>query len=200
MARKQIDNYIFDYKKDNTVDFIAPDGLTLKLSKTEADYKYKRMWLAKNLDKLCFDTVKELGFTINNIYFEPVEVQQKFITLFKDKLEQCDICVLDKPLVAKKTGLKIAGSKIDIVRSYVEYLWQTPWKYNYKVHQGILVSWLLSNKNARLFIQVGGFGVEEIKENKFEFISNEVFHGRVVNLEDKISVYMDNKCNYKIVK
>ena len=63
MARKQIDNYIFDYKKDNTVDFIAPDGFTLKLSKTEADYKYKRMWLAKNLDKLCFDTVKELGFT-----------------------------------------------------------------------------------------------------------------------------------------
>ena len=170
---KQISNFKFyDLDKNtNSVKVIGPDSDIHYLSVKEADTMYKRLYAAKNVDKIVENVLKEVGITVKNAHFQDYKTLKRFETILESSLRKEGIDLSFMPeTITNKYGFHISGNAQGICSNILGKLWRWPWK-EFKVTKEELKKYLEENPNISVYRKGEYYSV--VKIEKSELFKNE---------------------------
>ena len=170
---KQIGNFKFyDLDKNtNSVKVIGPDSDIHYLSVKEADTLYKRLYAAKNVDKIVENALKEVGLTVKNAHLFDYKILKRFESLLEIGLRKEGIDLSFMPeTITNKYGFHISGNVQGICSNILGKLWRWPWK-EFKVTKEELKKYL--EENPKISVYRKGEYYSVVKIDKSELFKNE---------------------------
>ena len=155
----------------NTVKVVDPKGEISYMSKKEADILYKRLYAAKNVDKIVENALKEVGLTVKNAHLFDYKILKRFESLLEIGLrkEKIDLSFMPET-ITNKYGFHISGNPQGICADILGKLWRWPWK-EFKVNKEELKKYL--EENPKISVYRKGEYYSVIKIDKSELFKNE---------------------------
>lgn len=155
----------------NTVKVVDPKGDISYMSKKEADILYKRLYAAKNVDKIVENVLKEEGLTVKNAHLQDYKTLKRFESLLEISLrkEKIDLSFMPET-ITNKYGFHISGNPQGICADILGKLWRWPWK-EFKVNKEELKKYL--EENPKISVYRKGEYYSVVKIDKLELFKNE---------------------------
>lgn len=155
----------------NTVKVVDPNGDIAYMSKKEADILYKRLYAAKNVDKIVENVLKEVGLTVKNAHLQDYKTLKRFESLLEISLrkEKIDLSFMPET-ITNKLGFHISGNPQGICADILGKLWRWPWK-EFKVNKEELKKYL--EENPKISVYRKGEYYSVVKIDKSELFKNE---------------------------
>ena len=155
----------------NTVKVVDPKGDISYMNKKEADILYKRLYAAKNVDKIVENVLKEVGLTVKNAHLQDYKTLKRFESLLEISLrkEKIDLSFMPET-ITNKYGFHISGNPQGICADILGKLWRWPWK-EFKVNKEELKKYL--EENPKISVYRKGEYYSVVKINKLELFKNE---------------------------
>lgn len=155
----------------NTVKVVDPNGDIAYMSKKEADILYKRLYAAKNVDKIVENVLKEVGLTVKNAHLQDYKTLKRFESLLEISLrkEKIDLSFMPET-ITNKHGFHISGNPQGICADILGKLWRWPWK-EFKVNKEELKKYL--EENPKISVYRKGEYYSVVKIDKSELFKNE---------------------------
>lgn len=155
----------------NTVKVVDPKGEISYMSKKDADILYKRLYAAKNVDKIVENALKEVGLTVKNAHLFDYKILKRFESLLEIGLrkEKIDLSFMPET-ITNKYGFHISGNPQGICADILGKLWRWPWK-EFKVNKEELKKYL--EENPRISVYRKGEYYSVVKIDKSELFKNE---------------------------
>ena len=156
---------------NGTVKVIDPNGDTLYMSEKDANILYKRLYAAKNVDKIVENALKEVGLTVKNAHLYDYKTLKRFENLLECSLRKEGIDLSFMPeTITNKYGFHISGNVQGICADILGKLWRWPWK-EFKVTKGELKKYLEDNPKISVYRKGEYYSV--VKIDKSELFKNE---------------------------
>ena len=155
----------------NTVKVVDPKGEVHIMGKKQADILYKRLYAAKNVDKIVETALKEVGLTVKNAHLSDYKTLKRFESVLKGNLrkENIDLSFMEKT-ITNKYGFNISGNAEGICADILGKLWRGPWK-EFQVNKEELKKYLDENSNISVYRKGEYYSV--VKIDKSELFKNE---------------------------
>lgn len=155
----------------NTVKVVDPKGEISYMSKKDADILYKRLYAAKNVDKIVENALKEVGLTVKNAHLFDYKILKRFESLLEIGLrkEKIDLSFMPET-ITNKYGFHISGNPQGICADILGKLWRWPWK-EFKVNKEELKKYL--EENPKISVYRKGEYYSVVKIDKSELFKNE---------------------------
>ena len=155
----------------NTVKVVDPKGDISYMNKKEADILYKRLYAAKNVDKIVENVLKEVGLTVKNAHLQDYKTLKRFESLLEISLrkEKIDLSFMPET-ITNKYGFHISGNPQGICADILGKLWRWPWK-EFKVNKEELKKYLEENPKISVYRKGEYYSVVII--DKLELFKNE---------------------------
>lgn len=155
----------------NTVKVVDPKGDISYMNKKEADILYKRLYAAKNVDKIVENVLKEVGITVKNAHLQDYKTLKRFESLLEISLrkEKIDLSFMPET-ITNKFGFHISGNPQGICADILGKLWRWPWK-EFKVTKEELKKYL--DENPKISVYRKGEYYSVVKIDKLELFKNE---------------------------
>jgi len=155
----------------NTVKVVDPKGDISYMNKKEADILYKRLYAAKNVDKIVENVLKEVGLTVKNAHLQDYKTLKRFESLLEISLrkEKIDLSFMPET-ITNKYGFHISGNPQGICADILGKLWRWPWK-EFKVNKEELKKYL--EENPKISVYRKGEYYSVVKIDKLELFKNE---------------------------
>ena len=155
----------------NTGKVVDPKGEISYMSKKDADILYKRLYAAKNVDKIVENALKEVGLTVKNAHLFDYKILKRFESLLEIGLrkEKIDLSFMPET-ITNKYGFHISGNPQGICADILGKLWRWPWK-EFKVNKEELKKYL--EENPKISVYRKGEYYSVVKIDKSELFKNE---------------------------
>lgn len=150
----------------NTVKVVDPKGEVHIMGKKQADILYKRLYAAKNVDKIVENALNEVGLTLKNAYLSDYKTLKRFESILESNLrkENIDLSFMEKT-ITNKYGFHISGNAQGICADILGKLWRWPWK-EFKVTKEELKKYLEENPKVSVYRKGEYYSVVKIDKSE----------------------------------